>query len=57
MTVALDGAQRHDLEAMLREITVATRLVIVCNPNNPTSTAIPLADIAAFIAGCRRTPA
>ena len=24
---------------MLREITVATRLVIVCNPNNPTSTA------------------
>ena len=30
-------------EAMLREITVATRLVIVCNPNNPTSTALPLA--------------
>ena len=26
-----------------REITVATRLVIVCNPNNPTSTALPLA--------------
>ena len=41
--------ERHDLAAMLREITVATRLVIVCNPNNPTSTAIPLADIAAFI--------
>ena len=35
---------RHDLPAMLREITVATRLVIVCNPNNPTSTAIPLED-------------
>ena len=49
VTVALDGSQRHDLEAMLREITVATRLVIVCNPNNPTSTAIALADIAAFI--------
>ena len=29
--------ERHDLEAMLREITVATRLVIVCNPNNPTA--------------------
>ena len=26
--------------AMLREITVATRLVLVCNPNNPTSTAL-----------------
>ena len=24
-----------------REITAATRLVIVCNPNNPTSTALP----------------
>ena len=32
----------HDLDAMREEITVATRLVIVCNPNNPTSTALPL---------------
>ena len=37
---------RHDLDAMLREITAATRLVIVCNPNNPTATALPLAEIA-----------
>jgi histidinol-phosphate aminotransferase len=49
ITVALDAAERHDLEAMLREVTVATRLVLVCNPNNPTSTAIPLSDIAAFL--------
>ena len=35
---------------MLREITVATRLVIVCNPNNPTSTALPLERIADFLA-------
>ena len=34
---------------MLREITVATRLVIVCNPNNPTSTALPLREIADFL--------
>ena len=33
---------------MAAEITAATRLVIVCNPNNPTSTALPFADIAAF---------
>ena len=32
------------------EITAATRLVIVCNPNNPTSTALPLEEIAAFVA-------
>jgi histidinol-phosphate aminotransferase len=50
VTVALDSQERHDLPAMLREITVATRLVIVCNPNNPTGTALPLQDIAAFIA-------
>ena len=50
VTVALDAHDRHDLAAMLSEITVATRLVIVCNPNNPTSTALPLAEIAEFIA-------
>ncbi|HWH92437.1 MAG TPA: aminotransferase class I/II-fold pyridoxal phosphate-dependent enzyme [Baekduia sp.] len=48
--VALNDAHEHDLEAMLAEITAATRLVIVCNPNNPTSTAIPLDDIAGFVA-------
>jgi histidinol-phosphate aminotransferase len=50
VTVPLDARECHDLPAMLGEITVATRLVIVCNPNNPTSTALPLTDIAAFIA-------
>src|SRR5207249_9934564 len=30
-------------------VTVATRLVLVCNPNNPTSTAIPLQSIAALL--------
>jgi histidinol-phosphate aminotransferase len=49
VTVPLDAGQRHDLEGMLREITVSTRLVIVCNPNNPTSTAVALADVAAFL--------
>jgi len=49
LTVPLDSSDRHDLEAMLREITVATRLVLVCNPNNPTSTAIPLRQIAEFL--------
>jgi histidinol-phosphate aminotransferase len=50
VTVPLDSRQRHDLAAILREITVATRLVIVCNPNNPTGTALPLSDVAAFLA-------
>jgi histidinol-phosphate aminotransferase len=50
LTVPLDSSVRHNLPAMLSEITVATRLAIVCNPNNPTSTALPIADLAAFVA-------
>ncbi|HEX2086597.1 MAG TPA: histidinol-phosphate transaminase [Solirubrobacteraceae bacterium] len=50
VTVPLDDEDRHDLGAMLAEITAATRLVIVCNPNNPTSTALPLGAITEFAA-------
>ncbi|HWX74215.1 MAG TPA: histidinol-phosphate transaminase [Solirubrobacteraceae bacterium] len=50
VTVPLDSEARHDLPAMLREMTVATRMALVCNPNNPTSTAVPLAGIAEFLA-------
>jgi histidinol-phosphate aminotransferase len=49
ITVPLDAEERHDLDAMAAEITVATRLVVVCNPNNPTSTAVGLAEITAFL--------
>jgi histidinol-phosphate aminotransferase len=49
ITVDLDAGEAHDLDAMAAEITVATRLVIVCNPNNPTSTAVPFDAIAAFL--------
>jgi histidinol-phosphate aminotransferase len=47
--VGLDDEDRHDLDAMADEITVATRLVLICNPNNPTSTAVPLEDVTAFM--------
>jgi histidinol-phosphate aminotransferase len=49
IAVPLDGEDRHDLDAMAAEITVATRLVLVCNPNNPTSTAVGLDEVAAFM--------
>jgi histidinol-phosphate aminotransferase len=49
IAVPLNGEAEHDLDAIAAEITVATRLVLVCNPNNPTSTALPLEAIAAFL--------
>jgi histidinol-phosphate aminotransferase len=49
ITVPLDDDQRHDLPAMAREVTVATRLVIICNPNNPTSTAVGSAALSQFL--------
>jgi histidinol-phosphate aminotransferase len=47
--VPLDSDARHDLDAMLAEITVATRLVLICNPNNPTSTSLGLEPVEAFL--------
>src|ERR1700744_4368703 len=47
--VPLDEDDRHDLSAMAIEVTVATRLVLICNPNNPTSTALPLDAVADFM--------
>jgi histidinol-phosphate aminotransferase len=49
VTVPLDEEDRHDLPAMAAEITAATRLVLVCNPNNPTSTALGLEEIEEFL--------
>jgi histidinol-phosphate aminotransferase len=39
----------HDLPAMAAAITDRTRLVLVCNPNNPTGTAIRRAELEAFL--------
>ena len=50
VTVPLRDDGNHDLEAMLREVTAATRVVLVCNPNNPTAAALPLAEIEDFAA-------
>jgi histidinol-phosphate aminotransferase len=49
VTVPLGESGEHDLEAMAREVTAATRLVIVCNPNNPSATALSPATIDAWV--------
>lgn len=39
----------HDLAAMARAITDDTRLIFIANPNNPTGTFLPAAEIEAFL--------
>ncbi|WP_158895349.1 histidinol-phosphate transaminase [Amycolatopsis anabasis] len=49
VTVPLDSGHRHDLDAMLEAITPKTRLVFVCNPNNPTGTAVRADELREFL--------
>jgi histidinol-phosphate aminotransferase len=51
--VPLAAGYVHDLDAMLAEVTAATKLVCVCNPNNPTGTHLPAARVREF---CERVP-
>jgi len=47
--VPLTSGQVHDLDAMLAAITDRTRLVFLCNPNNPTGTIYSAAQFGAFM--------
>ena len=51
--VPLADGYLHDLDAMLAEITAATQLALICNPNNPTGTYLAADRVAAF---CERVP-
>ncbi|HET9763032.1 MAG TPA: histidinol-phosphate transaminase [Casimicrobiaceae bacterium] len=44
----------HDLDAMARAVTFRTRILFVANPNNPTGTWIPPAQVKAFLAAVPR---
>ena len=43
----------HDLDAMAAELTAATQLAVICNPNNPTGTYLPAERVARF---CEQAP-
>lgn len=39
----------HDLDAMLAKVNDRTKIIWVCNPNNPTGTILPEAELTAFL--------
>jgi histidinol-phosphate aminotransferase len=43
------AAHGHDLDAMLAAVTDRTRMILVCNPNNPTGTALRRPELDAFL--------
>jgi histidinol-phosphate aminotransferase len=51
--VPLGPGEVHDLDAFAAEISAATQLLVLCNPNNPTGTHLAAAEVAAF---CDRVP-
>src|SRR5262245_49671428 len=44
-----DASHGHNLTAMAAAITPRTRMVLVCNPNNPTGTSCRRAELDAFL--------
>lgn len=47
--VPLTADKKHDLPAMLAKVNNETRLLYICNPNNPTGTVMPAASLRDFI--------
>lgn len=47
--VPLDADHRYDLDAMAQAITPRTRMVYVCNPNNPTGTHVDRERLTRFV--------
>ncbi|MFJ2113688.1 MULTISPECIES: histidinol-phosphate transaminase [unclassified Streptomyces] len=47
--VPLTADETHDLDAMAAAITDRTRLIFVCNPNNPTGTVVRRAELERFL--------
>jgi histidinol-phosphate aminotransferase len=48
--VPVDKQLNHDLAAMRAAVSERTRAIYVCNPNNPTGTAISASSIRSFVA-------
>ena len=52
--VPLNDNKQHDLPEMEKKVTGNTRLIFICNPNNPTGTLLPGETVRSF---CKRLSA
>jgi histidinol-phosphate aminotransferase len=46
--IPLNAQNRVDITSMIQAISADTKVVVICNPNNPTGTTIPLSQIEAI---------
>lgn len=53
--IPLTANYAHDLKAMMKAIDAQTKLVYVCNPNNPMGSLTPADDLRAFCAKAAET--
>jgi histidinol-phosphate aminotransferase len=49
ITVPLTQDKKHDLKAMLQAIDSDTKMIYICNPNNPTGTLCDREELLSFI--------
>ena len=49
IAIPLTSDARFDLQAMLAAVTPRTKLVMLCNPNNPTGTVVTADEFATFM--------
>ncbi|WP_337967276.1 histidinol-phosphate transaminase [uncultured Flavobacterium sp.] len=49
ITVPLTKDKKHDLPAMLKAIDSETKMIYICNPNNPTGTICNREELVSFI--------
>ncbi|MFW7415394.1 histidinol-phosphate transaminase [Demequina sp. SO4-18] len=54
VTVPLTADARHDLEAMAAAVTDATRVMLLCSPNNPTGPSVRLEEFERLMAAVPR---
>ncbi|MFY8005035.1 MAG: pyridoxal phosphate-dependent aminotransferase [Chitinophagaceae bacterium] len=47
--IPLNASKKHDLKAMRNAMNKETKLVYICNPNNPTGTVLDYEELVAFV--------